>query len=158
MKKLFAAIASFILLQSSYAQSVVSNEVPNRVASAHSGKFPDGNVKKWEARKEGYVVHFKKDGKKQYAYYSPDGQWKGTETGISRTRHLPAAVKTAWENSGYLDWYVHNIRKIETPEQQLYVLHLNNGTLLDSNKYDAFKEDHVLYYTREGELVRTEKI
>ena len=50
------------------------------------------------------------------------------------------------------------IGKIETPDQQLYVLHLNNGTLLSSDKYDAYKEDHVLYFTREGELVRTERI
>lgn len=82
----------------------------------------------------------------------------GTESSIKRTRHLPVAVQAAWKNSGYSDWYVHNIRKIETPEQQLYVLHLNNGTLLDANKYDAFKEDHVLYFTREGALVRAERI
>ena len=161
MKNLLAAIASFIFLQSVSGQSTVNKvngEVPARVSTAFSGKFPQGELKKWEKRKEGYVAHFRKDGKKHYAYYSHEGNWKGTESPVRRTRHLPAAVQSAWENSSYVGWYVHNIRKIETPEQQLYVLHLNNGTLLDSNKFDAYKEDHVLYYTPDGNLVRTEKI
>ena len=163
MKNLLAAIASFILIQSVSTQSVSaqsteSNEVPKQVSKAFSGKFPESEPKKWELRKEGYVAHFKKDGKKHYAYYSTEGHWKGTETCVNRTRHLPVAVQTAWKNSGYNDWYVHNIRKIETPEQQLFVMHLNNGPLLSSDKHDAFKEDHVLYFTRDGELVKSEKI
>ncbi|HMI60432.1 MAG TPA: PepSY-like domain-containing protein [Puia sp.] len=163
MKNLLAAIASFILIQSVSTQSVsaqstVSNEVPKHVSKAFSGKFPESEPKKWELRKEGYVAHFKKDGKKHYAYYSQEGNWKGTETCVNRTRHLPVAVQTAWKHSGYNDWYVHNIRKIETPEQQLFVMHLNNGPLLSSDKHDAFKEDHVLYFTRDGELVKSEKI
>ena len=161
MKNLLAAIASFIFIQSVSAQSTVSTvieDVPAHVSTAFSGKFPEGDVKKWEKRKEGYVAHFKKDGKKHYAYYSHEGNWKGTESPVRRTKHLPAGVQRAWENSDYVGWYVHNIRKIETPDQDLYVIHLNNGTLLSSDKVDAYKEDHVLYYTREGELVRTEKI
>ena len=158
MKNLLAAIASFILIQSVSAQSTVSKEVPQQVSTAFSGKFPESELKKWETRKEGYVAHFKKDGKKHYAYYSHEGHWKGTESSVNRTRHLPVAVQTAWEKSGYQDWYVHNIRKIETPDQQLYVMHLNNGPLLSSDKHDNFKEDHVLYFTRDGELVKTERI
>jgi len=158
MKNLLAAIASVILIQSASAQSPVTTAVPQKVYAAFSGKFPGGEVKKWEMRKEGYVAHFKKDGKKQYAYYSHDGHWKGTESSVNRTRHLPAGVQIAWKSSGYNDWYVHNIRKIETPDQQLYVMHLNNGPLLSSDKHDAFKEDHVLYFTRDGELVKTERI
>ena len=34
-------------------------------------------------------------------------------------------------------------------------MHLNNGTLLSSDKHDNFKEDHVLYFTRDGELVKS---
>lgn len=92
--QVLAAIASFIFIQSVSAQSTVStviDDVPAHVSTAFSGKFAEGDVKKWEKRNEGYVAHF-------------------------------------------------------------------NGTLLSSNKVDAYKEDHVLYYTREGELVRTEKI
>ena len=156
---LAAAIASFILLQSVSAHPAVSNEVPGNVSSAFSSKFPEGDLMKWESRKGGYVAHFKKDGKKHHAYYSQEGQWKGTETSIRRTRHLPAPVQMAWKHSGYHDWYVHNIRRIETPERQLYVLHLNDGGMLvGGNRYDGSKEDHVLYFTRDGQLVKAEMI
>ena len=99
MKKILAAIASFILLNQASAQS--QSDTPS-------------NVTKWEIRKEGKIAHYKKDGRKHYAYYTHDGQWKATESPVRRTRHLPPAVQTAWKNSGYTNWYVHNIRKIET--------------------------------------------
>src|ERR1700743_730726 len=102
MKNLLAAIASFILIQSVSAQSTVSAEVPQKVYTAFSGKFPEGDLKKWETRKEGYVAHFKKDGKKHYAYYSHEGHWKGTESPVRRTKHLPVAARTAWGKSDYI--------------------------------------------------------
>jgi hypothetical protein len=158
MKNLLAAFASFILLQPISAQNTDNNKIPQAVKTSFSGKFPDGDLKKWEVRKEGYIARFKKDGKKQYAYYSAEGHWKGTESPIRWTRHLPDPVKTSWMNSGYAGWYVHNIKKIETPDQRLYVLHVNNTSLLDGNKVDNFKEDHLLYFNTEGELIKTDRI
>ena len=158
MKKLLAAIASVIILQPvsiKLSAQTVEEKVPAAVSQAFSGKFPDGDLKKWEVRKEGYIARFKKDGRKYHAYYSHEGHWKGTESPIRRTRHLPDSVKTAWENSGYVGWYVHNIKKIETPDQRWYVLHVNNSPLLDGNKIDNFKEEQVLYFTPAGKLVRT---
>jgi hypothetical protein len=158
MKNLLAAIASFILLQPLTAQTREDNSIPQAVTTAFSDKFPDGDLQKWETRKEGYIARFKKDGKKHTAYYSAEGHWKGTESKIRWTRHLPAPVKAAWENSGYADWYVHNIKKIETPDQRLYVLHVNNTSRLDANKVENFKEDHILYFTPDGELVKKDRI
>ncbi|HTI08600.1 MAG TPA: PepSY-like domain-containing protein [Puia sp.] len=158
MKTLFVAIASMILSQTVMAQKEENKPVPKEVIKAHSMKFPDGELKKWEARNEGYIAKFTRDGKKYFAYYSHEGKWKGTESRVKWTRHLPGNVQTGWINSGYAGWYVHNIKKIETPERPLYVLHVNNGTTLSSDKYDAFREDHVLYFTAEGELIKTDKI
>lgn len=158
MKNLFVVIASMILAQTVMAQKEEFQPVPKEVVKAFSAKFPDSDLKKWETRKEGYIAKFTRNGKKYFAYYSHEGEWKGTESRIKWTRHLPEGVQTGWKNSGYIDWYVHNIKKIETPERPLYVLHVNNGTLLSSDKYDAFKEDHVLYFTADGELVKKDKI
>jgi hypothetical protein len=162
MKNLLAAVASFILLQpipaKLSAQTTDNNKIPLHVTTAFSGKFPDGDLKKWEVRKEGYIARFKKDGRKHYAYYSAEGHWKATESPVRWTRHLPHPVKTAWNNSGYAGWYVHNIKKIETPDQRLYVIHVNNSSLLDANKVDNFKEDHVLYFSPEGELIKKDRI
>ena len=145
MKKFLAAIASFILIQHATAQSVSVDKVPRSVQTAFYTQFKPSTLKKWEVRKEGYIAVFKIDGKKQYAYYTHDGKWVATESRIKRTRHLPEAVRTAWLNSGYAHWSVHNIRKLETADgQKSYVMHLNDGNTLDANKFDAFNKDHVL--------------
>jgi len=144
MKKLMAAIASFILIQNISAQTVNTNSVPKPVQAAFSTQFPPATLKKWEVRKEGYIAVFKLGSQKKYAYYNHDGKWVATETRVKRTRHLPEAVRTAWLKSGYADWYVHNIRRVETTEGNSYVMHLNNGSTLDANKVDAFNQDHVL--------------
>jgi hypothetical protein len=34
-------------------------------------------------------------------------------------------------------------------------MHVNNASTLDANKVDAFKVEHVLYFTSGGKLVRT---
>jgi hypothetical protein len=139
-----AAIASFILIQHISAQTISIDKVPSSVQSAFYSQFPPATLKKWEVRKEGFIAVFKIDGRKQYAYYTPDGKWVATETRIKRTRHLPKEVHSAWLNSGYAHWYVHNIRRLETAEGRSYVMHLNDGTTLDANKYDAFNKDHIL--------------
>jgi len=152
MKKLLAAIASFILIQHISAQSIPVDRVPKPVQSAFYSQFPPATLKKWEARKEGYVAVFKIDGRKHYAYYTADGKWVATETRVKRTRHLPKEVRTAWLNSGYADWYVHNIRRLETAEGQSYVMHLNSGSTLDANKVDAFNRDHTLVLAHQPAL------
>jgi len=144
MKKLMAAIASFILIQHVSAQTVNTNNVPPAVRSAFTTQFPPATLKKWEVRKEGYIAVFKLEGQKKYAYYDHNGKWVATETRVKRTRHLPGAVRTAWLNSGYADWYVHNIRRLETAEGNSYVMHLNSGSTLDANKVDALNQDHTL--------------
>jgi hypothetical protein len=158
MKNLFVVIASIVLTQSVMAQKKESPEVPKEVMKSFTAKFPGSELKNWETRKEGYIAKFTRDGKKYFAYYSPEGDWKGTETRVKWTRHLPKNVQKGWHNSGYVNWYVHNIKKIETPGQPLYVLHVNNGTLLSSDNHDAFKEDHVLTFTADGDLIKKDRI
>jgi hypothetical protein len=152
MKKFLAAIASFILIQHLSAQSVPVNRVPSPVQSAFYTQFPPATLKKWELRKEGFIAVFTINGRKQYAYYTADGKWVATESRVKRTRHLPLAVREAWLNSGYADWYVHNIRKLETAEGHSYVMHLNNGSTLDANKFDAFNKDHILVLAQQPAL------
>jgi hypothetical protein len=152
MKKLMAAVASFILIQHISAQSIPANSVPKPVQTAFFTQYPPASLKKWELRKEGYVAVFKIDGKKHYAYYTADGKWVATETRVKRTRHLPDAVRQAWLNSGYADWYVHNIRKMETAEGHSYVMHLNDGNKLDANHFDAHNRDHVLVMSNQPVL------
>ena len=144
MKKILAAVASFMLIQHLSAQTISTDKVPKPVQSAFYTQFPPASLKKWEVRKQGFIAVFEVDGRKKYAYYTPDGKWVATESRVRRTRHLPKEVRTAWLNSGYADWYVYNIRKLETPEGHSFVMHLNSGSTLDANKIDAFNRDHTL--------------
>jgi hypothetical protein len=158
MKKLLIAIAAVILSGNMIAQGESILVVPQPVTKAFSAQFPAARLKKWEQRKEGYIASFRQDGKKYFAYYSADGSWKGTEAPIKWTKNLPDSVKAGWKTSGYYNWYVEDIKRIETPEQPLYVLHVNNGSLLDSDHHDAFKEEYLLFFSPKGDLVRKEKM
>ena len=133
-------------------------DVPQQVKQSFTTQFPEGRLKKWESCKEGYIARFRQDGKLYFAYYSADGGWQGTERPVKWTRHLPKKVQEAWKGSGYVQWYVHEIRRINTPEKQLFVMHVTNSPLLNADNHDAFREDHVLYFTPEGKLVEKGRI
>jgi Putative beta-lactamase-inhibitor-like, PepSY-like len=158
MKKVFLLLTIAIISQSMIAQSDSTVIVPQAVSTAFTARFPAGQLKKWEQRNEGYIAVFRQDGHKNFAYYSADGAWKGTETPIKWTKNLPEKVKAGWKNSGYYDWYVEDIKKIETPDQPMYALHVNNGVKLDSDHHDAYLEEYVLFFSESGQLVRKDKM
>jgi hypothetical protein len=157
MKKVLFVLAIAMMSENMFAQNDAAG-VPQQVATAFNTRFPAGHLKKWELRKEGYIATFRQDGKKYFAYYAADGAWKGTESPIKWTKNLPSAVKTGWGNSGYRAWYVRDIKRIETPEQPLYALHVDNGVLLDANHHDAYLEEYVLFFNEKGDLVRKDRM
>jgi len=101
MKKFLAAITTVMLIQQASAQTsiqtnaqpVTNEKIPTSVRTAFYTQFPPASLQKWLIRKEGYIAVFKKDDRKQYAYYTFDGEWAATETRVKRTRHLPPAVR-----------------------------------------------------------------
>jgi hypothetical protein len=158
MKKLIILIAIAMFSETMIAQANKIVEPPQPVSAAFASRFPNAQLKKWELRKEGYIADFRLDGRKLFAYYAADGSWKGTETPIKWTKNLPAAVKEGWRNGDYSAWTVLDIKRIETPEQPLYTLHVNNGNLLDANKHDAYLEEYVLFFNEKGEMVRKDRM
>jgi hypothetical protein len=158
MKKVIFILVIAIFTQNIVAQGDTTVVVPQPVLTAFTAQFPKGQLKKWEQRKEGYIADFRQDGKKFFAYYAADGTWKGTESPINWTKNLPAEVKEGWRKSIYYNWYVEDIKKIETPDQPLYTLHVNNGVLLDADHHDAYLEEYVLFFSPKGDLVRKDKM
>ncbi len=158
MKKAIVIIMIALLSQSMIAQADTAGVVPTQVATAFTTQFPGARLKKWQQRAEGYIADFRLNGKKLFAYYSADGAWKGTETPVKWTKDLPAAVKEGWRTSGYYNWYVMDIKKIETPGEPMYTLHVNNGPTLDSDHYNNFLEEYVLFFSPSGQLVRKDKM
>ncbi|MBS1665504.1 MAG: PepSY-like domain-containing protein [Bacteroidetes bacterium] len=158
MKKLIILIVIALFSKSMIAQAGSSVTPPASVAKAFASQFPSAYLRKWEQRKEGFIADFRIKKTKLFAYYAPDGTWKGTEAPIKRTKNLPASVREGWNNSGYGSWYVLDLKKIDQPDGPLYTIHVNNGTLLDSDHHDAFLEEYVLFFSEKGELVRKDRM
>jgi hypothetical protein len=158
MKKAFLLLAIAAMTESMIAQSDSTVIVPQAVSTAFTARFPAGRLKKWEQRPAGYIAVFRQDGKRLFADYAADGTWLGTESPVKWTKDLPATVKEGWKNSGYYDWYVRDIKKIETPNEPLYALHVDNGVKLDSDHHDAYLEEYVLFFSENGRLVRKDKM
>jgi hypothetical protein len=157
MKKLLAIIAVLIVSNEIMAQKIEHKDLPKHITKAFSEKFPNGEHAKWASHHDGYQVKFKQDQKQYTAYYTPDGQWKGTESPIKWTKNLPDKVKDGWAKSGHYDWYVHGIGQLQTPGGEQYVLRVNNSPLLDANHIDAHQEFRVLYFMADGTLVKTDR-
>ncbi|HZE85875.1 MAG TPA: hypothetical protein VE035_16265 [Puia sp.] len=158
MKKILVVATALFFSQQMFAQDARQEIIPRHIVTAHSAKYPDVKVEKWQPVKEGYQARFNHNGKLRSAYYAADGAWRGTESRIKWTKHLPEKVQTAWASSGHINWKVNTIKLLETPERHLYVLHVSNGSLLDSDHHDAYAEDRALYFTADGELVKKERI
>jgi hypothetical protein len=158
MKKVLFVLVVALISQSMVAQAGKAVTVPSAVASAFSARFPSGQLKKWEQRKEGYVAVFRQDGKKYFAYYKADGTWSGTEMPIKWTKNLPPVVRKGWLKSEYASWYVRDIKKIETPDGPLYALHMDNSPNLDSDHNYAFGEEWVVFFSGKGEIVRKDQM
>lgn len=157
MKKVIVLLMAVIFSATTIVLADTTVVVPAAVSAAFANRFPAGRLLKWEQRTQGYIAVFRQDGKKLFAYYEADGTWKGTETPVKWTKNLPPAVRQGWVNSGYGTWYVEDIKRIEQPDEPLYVFHLDNSPLLDADRKDAFFEEWLLFFNGKGDLVRKER-
>ena len=126
--------------------------LPKIIAPSFSAKYPEAKLKNWEMLNDEYVVRYINEKSKCTAFFSSGGQWIRTETSIPWTKDLPQAVRTGIQNSGYGTCYVDAIRKVQTAGRLLYVLHVDDGSTLDADHYDAFREDWLLSFTPDGVL------
>lgn len=130
---------------------------PQVVVTAFATRFPDVQVKKWSESQQTWYATFRWKGKKTYAYYTPDGNWKATEVLMHWSWNLPEKVKQAWKHSDFAAWYLSDIGKIETPDGMLYALHVNNSPLLNSDHAQIDHDEYVIFFNEKGELVRKDE-
>lgn len=73
--------------------NTVNGQVPKAVKTAFKNKYPSEKNPNWEKDSHGnFEAHFKKDGKKYRADFSPKGNWIETELSIKK-ENLPKAIK-----------------------------------------------------------------
>ena len=148
-------MATAIIVLHSAAQAKVSH-IPPEVNRAFVLKFPAGHLKKWAQKNEEYIATFRQKGKKCFAYFTPGGTWKATESPVKWTRNLPTAVRAGWNNCKYMDWLILDMKKMEKPAQTLYAIHVGQVQSLGPDDADIGSE-YILFFSDKGELIREER-
>lgn len=153
MKKVIIVLVIALLSQTMVTRAA-GIKVPAAVSTAFTTRFPSGRLKKWKQYPQGFVAVFRQSGKKEFAYFAADGDWKGTETPIRWSWNLPDPVRQAWRKSDYRAWKIEHIKKIDQPDQPLYALDVNNSPMLDADHSYIDGEEWVIFFNQRGELVR----
>ncbi len=117
---------------------------PEAVVKAFEAKFPDVTYVAWEYKQDYYVAEFVDNGVEVDVWFSPDTEWKMTETDVRGLDNLPLDVKEAFVNSGYATWAVDDIDKYERPDATFYLIEVEKRGEKDRN----------LYYAPDGTLIR----
>lgn len=94
MKKLFYLAAALLISVGANAQKVKDAEVPAVVKDAHSKKFPNSKVEKWEKEGANYEAEFHDKNVETSAVYGSDGKFLESEIEIT-VSELPKAVLDA---------------------------------------------------------------
>lgn len=108
-----------VTLYSFNCQNTVNAQAPDAVKETFQNMYPGENDPDWEKDSNGnYESHFKIDGVKYRADYSPDGKWIETETSIDK-EDLPKAIKEVIK-SKYSDEEITEIEKVEHHSKGLF--------------------------------------
>jgi len=113
-------------------------KAPKTVEKAFQTKYPGENDPDWEIDAHGnYESHFKQEGIKYRADFSPEGLWIETETSI-KTKELPKAIQKVIKEK-YMIYTIAEVEKVD---------HHTKGIFYDvefkqkGKNYDVeFKED-----------------
>lgn len=90
--------------------------VPVIVAQAFQKKYPDEKDPEWEKDDHGYwEAHYKKDGEKYRADFTPEGAWVETENSVDKDE-LPEAVKKTIEEK-YPDREITEVEYVVSSRQ-----------------------------------------
>ncbi|GJM35242.1 MAG: hypothetical protein DHS20C18_42430 [Saprospiraceae bacterium] len=94
-------------------------KVPDAVHAAFEAKYPGENKPDWQVDRNGnFEAHFKEDGEKFRADFSPSGAWIETERSIKR-KELPDAVKEAIEKQ-YKDIKIVEVEWVDHAQRGIF--------------------------------------
>jgi len=119
-------------------QNAKSDQTPTAVEKAFQEKYPGENDPDWRIDDHGnYECHFKKDGVKYRADFSPEGSWIETETSI-KMKELPKAIRKAI-NRTYVLYTIAELEKVDHHSKGIF--YDVEFKLKGKNKDVEFRED-----------------
>ena len=133
-----------------------NGNMPQKVATAFSSKYPDASVHKWTVQKGDYLVKFRYDNRLYRASFDVNGSWEQTERKINLTRNLPAPVRKGFMNSGYQACNIDGIKEIITPSGHFFEVWVDDGNYYDDNHHDNFMQDYLLRFSADGNMMGAE--
>lgn len=126
MKILAILMVAVMIITQSCAQTTAEKDVPAKVKTTFSQKFPNAKRIKWDKENETeWEVEFKLDGKEYSANFTSDGTWKETEYEIKETE-IPIEVKNILDNE-FAGYEIDEVEILETTEGKLYEIELEKG-------------------------------
>jgi hypothetical protein len=115
-KTVIFILGTVMVLTQACAQNT---EVPAKITSSFSKKFPTAKKVKWDKENETeWEAEFKMNGEEYSANYSNDGIWKETEHEIEKSA-IPAAVKKTLDTE-FAGYDIDEAEVSETPEGTVY--------------------------------------
>jgi hypothetical protein len=120
-------------------------KAPSAVKTAFDAMYPDAKLDGWLSWRGYLVADFEQNGTDAQAWFDKTGKWYMTDTEIDY-RSLPAAVRTAYQNSSYAGgWNIDDMEEMTRADMEtIYVLEIWQG-----------RTEQDLCYTPDGLLVTT---
>ena len=101
--------------------------VPQKVQTAFSAKFPQVELKSWNAENGQYVASFISDNRECEATYDRAGNWVSTLTIYRHIfKHLTPVMRDELRNSTYASYHVEQVKSLQMPNMDLLLLTLDN--------------------------------
>ena len=135
-----------------FAQSPAN--IPNAVISAFTTKYPAAKIKKWKEANGSFTAEAKDRGQKFYATFDQSGNWLSTASKIRWSWNLPSNIQASLHNSKYAAWKIDGIKKVDSPNEALYQVCVDDQFLHRDNAHSiAFTHNMVLNIKPGGEIV-----
>jgi len=138
-----------------FAQSNNTTEVPAAVQSAFAAKYPNAQVKNWEATNNRFTAKAKEAGHKYFATFDKNGNWVNTITKYNWPGHMSPNVKQAFKKSEYGSWHIYGINIVESPAGQVYQVMVDDANhKINANHQELFTVNHTIEFKQDGNLVK----
>jgi hypothetical protein len=125
MKNLLLVISVLVTI-SFMACGQTNTNVPEKVKTTFSEKFPDTKKVKWDKEEgEGWEAEFKMNGTKYSATFNEDGEWLETEHEVDFNK-VPPIVKATLEIE-FTDYKVEKSEISETADGKVYEFDLEKN-------------------------------